>query len=121
MIAATSRPDLLDGALLRSGRIDRMVEIPLPDRQSRLEILQVLSKTLHFAPDVQLDVFADGTDRFTGADLQSLLTSANMAAVQQYLQHTDVSTVGHVSMLSGERFCCDSATADGRNELPPGG
>lgn len=86
VIAATSRPDLLDGALLRSGRIDRMVEIPLPDRQARYEILQSLSRTLHFAGDVKLDGIADATKRFTGADLQSVLTTANMAAVQECLK-----------------------------------
>lgn len=93
VIAATSRPDLLDGALLRSGRIDRMVEIPLPDRQARIEILQSLSRTLHFAGDVKLGTIADATQRFTGADLQSILTTANMAAVQECLKlNEEVST-----------------------------
>lgn len=95
MIAATSRPDLLDGALLRSGRIDRMVELPLPDRQARLEILRTLSQSLRLAADVQLERLADASERFTGADLQSVLTSANMTAVQQCLRKSpDVSRDG---------------------------
>lgn len=85
VIAATSRPELLDGALLRSGRIDRLVECPLPDRTARLAIFQTLAKTLHLADNVDLPFFADRTQNFTGADIQSIMTSANMTAVKECL------------------------------------
>lgn len=85
VIAATSRPELLDGALLRSGRIDRLVECPLPDRKARLAIFQTLAKTLHLSDDVDLAFFADRTQNFTGADIQSIMTSANMTAVKECL------------------------------------
>lgn len=92
MIAATSRPELLDGALLRSGRIDRLVECPLPDRDARLAIFKTLSKSLNFDDDVNLAFIADNTDNYTGADIQSILTSANMTAVKECLdEDTEVS------------------------------
>lgn len=85
VIAATSRPELLDAALLRSGRIDRLVECPLPDRAARLAILKTLSKTLHLDGNVDLEFISDKTERYTGADIQSILTSANMTAVKECL------------------------------------
>lgn len=86
VIAATSRPELLDAALLRSGRLDRLVECPLPEQDARLAIFKTLSKSLNFNDDVDLTYFAEKTINWTGADIQSLLTSANMQAVKQCLE-----------------------------------
>ncbi|XP_016935011.3 peroxisomal ATPase PEX1 [Drosophila suzukii] len=85
VIAATSRPELLDPALLRSGRIDRMVECPLPDASARVRIFEALSSTLSLDECVDFDWFAGRTSNYTGADIQSILTSANMAAVKEAL------------------------------------
>lgn len=85
VIGATSRPELLDPALLRSGRIDRLVECSLPDEKSRHEIFKNLSHSLDLAADVQLSYFAKKSNTYTGADIQSILTSANMLAVQECL------------------------------------
>lgn len=88
VIAATSRPELLDPALLRSGRIDRMVECTLPDQTARLNIFEALSKaaSLHYDDTVNLRHFSDEkSDLYTGADIQSILTSANMNAVKECL------------------------------------
>lgn len=85
MIAATSRPELLDPALLRSGRIDRLVECSLPDKEARFNIFTTLSRSLLFDKSVSLKHFADVTDNFTGADIQSILTTANMIAVKKVL------------------------------------
>lgn len=85
MIAATSRPELLDPALLRSGRIDRLVECPLPDAVARVRIFEALSSTLNLDECVDFDWFAGRTPNYTGADIQSILTSANMAAVKEAL------------------------------------
>ncbi|XP_055372926.1 uncharacterized protein LOC129606574 [Condylostylus longicornis] len=85
VIAATSRPELLDPALLRSGRIDRLVECSLPDLKSRYRIFKVLSRTLNLDNSVDFSILADETTNFTGADIQSILTTANMIAVKEIL------------------------------------
>lgn len=85
VIGASSRPELLDPALLRSGRIDRLVECSLPDEKSRLAIFKNHCSSLDLAADVQLQYFAKKSNCFTGADIQSVLTTANMLAVQECL------------------------------------
>lgn len=85
VIGATSRPELLDPALLRSGRIDRFVECWLPNAGARLSIFQNMCSSLHLAPDVDLKSFASRSDKFTGADIKSVIVSANMAAVKELL------------------------------------
>ncbi|XP_008684453.1 peroxisome biogenesis factor 1 isoform X2 [Ursus maritimus] len=81
VLAATSRPDLIDPALLRPGRLDKCVYCPPPDQVSRLEILNVLSDSLPLADDVDLQHVASATDSFTGADLKALLYNAQLAAL----------------------------------------
>lgn len=89
VVAATSRPELLDPAIIRPGRIDRHIEITLPNKSSRVKILKALSSTLHFDKDVDWKEYAEKMDKFTGADIMSFLTTANMDAVQEYLDaHT---------------------------------
>ncbi|XP_013116715.1 uncharacterized protein LOC106094086 isoform X2 [Stomoxys calcitrans] len=83
VIAATSRPELLDPALLRSGRIDRLVECTLPDFPSRLAIFESFSNKLYLDEAVELEYFADKSENYTGADIQSIFTSANMIAVKE--------------------------------------
>ncbi|XP_042822332.1 peroxisome biogenesis factor 1 isoform X5 [Panthera tigris] len=82
VLAATSRPDLIDPALLRPGRLDKCVYCPPPDQVSRLEILNVLSDSLPLADDVDLQHVASVTDSFTGADLKALLYNAQLEALQ---------------------------------------
>ncbi|ELW56948.1 Peroxisome biogenesis factor 1, partial [Tupaia chinensis] len=81
VLAATSRPDLIDPALLRPGRLDKCVYCPPPDQVSRLEILKVLSDSLPLADDVDLQHVAAVTDSFTGADLKALLYNAQLEAL----------------------------------------
>ncbi|KAM5302449.1 peroxisomal ATPase PEX1 isoform 3-T3 [Glossophaga mutica] len=81
VLAAASRPDLIDPALLRPGRLDRCVYCPPPDQVSRLEILNVLSDSLPLADDVDLQHVASVTDSFTGADLKALLYNAQLEAL----------------------------------------
>ncbi|KAK9698166.1 hypothetical protein RND81_08G086300 [Saponaria officinalis] len=85
VFAATSRPDLLDAALLRPGRLDRLLFCDFPDKQDRLDILRVLSKKIPLADDVDLEAIAATTDGFSGADLQALLSDAQLAAAQEIL------------------------------------
>nr|XP_025728655.1 peroxisome biogenesis factor 1 isoform X2 [Callorhinus ursinus] len=81
VLAATSRPDLIDPALLRPGRLDKCVYCPPPDQVSRLEILNILSDSLPLADDVDLQHVASVTDSFTGADLKALLYNAQLVAL----------------------------------------
>ena len=80
IIAATNRPDILDPALLRPGRIDRQVMVGYPDIKGREAILKVHAKGKPIGPDVQLDVIAKSTAGFTGADLENLLNEAALLA-----------------------------------------
>jgi cell division protease FtsH len=83
VMAATNRPDVLDPALLRPGRFDRRVTIDLPDRKDRLEILTVHSRKKPFGPDVSMDVIAERTPGFSGAELSSLMNEAAILAARE--------------------------------------
>ena len=83
VMAATNRPDVLDPALLRPGRFDRRVTIDLPDRNDRLEILKIHSRQKPFGEDVNLDVVAERTPGFSGADLYSLMNEAAILAARE--------------------------------------
>jgi cell division protease FtsH len=83
MMAATNRPDILDPALLRPGRFDRQVVVPLPTQSERLAILQVHCKDKRIGPDVDLDVVARGTPGMSGADLANLVNEAALFAVRR--------------------------------------
>src|SRR5690242_8676721 len=83
VLAATNRPEILDPALLRPGRFDRQVTIPLPNVVERTAILAVHSRGKKLAPDVDLDVIARGTPGFSGADLANLTNEAAIVAVRQ--------------------------------------
>ncbi len=82
VMAATNRPEVLDPALLRPGRFDRQVEIPLPNQAERAAILKVHSKEKHLGPDVDLDAVSRGTPGFSGADLANLINEAAIVAVR---------------------------------------
>ena len=83
VMAATNRPDVLDPALLRPGRFDRRVMIDLPDRKDRLEILKVHARKKPFGPDVNLEVIAERTPGFSGAELYSLMNEAAILAARE--------------------------------------
>ncbi len=83
VMAATNRPDVLDPALLRPGRFDRRVTIDLPDRADREEILKIHAKKKPFAEDVKLDVIAERTPGFSGADLYSLMNEGAILAARE--------------------------------------
>jgi cell division protease FtsH len=82
LIAATNRPDVLDPALLRPGRFDRQVVVPVPDVKGREEIMKVHSKRAPLGEDVNLAVLARGTPGFTGADLENLVNEAALLAAR---------------------------------------
>ena len=82
IMAATNRVDMLDPALLRPGRFDRLIQIPLPDRKARLEILKIHSKKMHLS-DVNLEIISSMTEGSTGAELQAICREAGMMAVRR--------------------------------------
>jgi cell division protease FtsH len=82
VLAATNRPETLDPALLRPGRFDRQVEIPLPNLRERAAILAVHARDKHLGQDVDLDAVARGTPGFSGADLANLVNEAAIVAVR---------------------------------------
>jgi cell division protease FtsH len=83
MMAATNRPDILDPALLRPGRFDRQIVVPLPDLEERLPILQVHCRDKRIASDVDLQLVARGTPGMSGADLANLVNEAALHAVRR--------------------------------------
>jgi cell division protease FtsH len=90
VIAATNRPDVLDPALLRPGRFDRQVVVPLPDIRGREEILKVHMRKVPLAPDVKPDIIARGTPGFSGADLANLVNEAALFAARQSKRLVDM-------------------------------
>jgi cell division protease FtsH len=83
VIAATNRPDVLDPALLRPGRFDRQVVVPLPDIRGREQILNVHMRKVPIAPDVKADILARGSPGFSGADLANLVNEAALFAARR--------------------------------------
>ena len=85
VIAATNRPDIVDPALLRPGRFDRLLYVPPPDKDARLQILKIHTKNKPLADDVKLDQVAEHTEAYTGADIASLSSAAVMLAVREHV------------------------------------
>ena len=90
VIAATNRPDVLDPALLRPGRFDRQVVVPLPDIRGREQILTVHMRKVPIAPDVRADILARGTPGFSGADLANLVNEAALFAARSSKRLVDM-------------------------------
>ncbi|GBC05583.1 hypothetical protein RclHR1_00630030 [Rhizophagus clarus] len=92
LIMATNRPDTLDPALLRPGRLDRKIEIPLPNEQGRLEILKIHSSPITKHGDIDYEAIVKLSDGFNGADLRNVCTEAGMFAIRDerdYVQQED--------------------------------
>ncbi len=83
MMAATNRPDVLDPALLRPGRFDRQIMVPLPTQDERIEILKVHFRDKKISPDVDVNILARGTPGMSGADLSNLVNEAALFAVRR--------------------------------------
>ena len=82
VIAATNRPDILDPALLRSGRFDRLLMVGPPDQMGRLEILKIHTARIPHEKDVDLEELAEVTEGYVGSDLESLCREAAMLAMK---------------------------------------
>src|SRR3954449_4145342 len=86
VIGATNRPDIIDPDLLRPGRFDRILYVPPPDRESRLQILKIHTKKKPLAEDVNIEDLADKTDGYTGADIASLSSAAVMLSLREHIK-----------------------------------
>jgi cell division protease FtsH len=95
LIAATNRPDVLDPALLRPGRFDRQVVVPIPDVKGREEILKVHSQKTPLSEDVKLALLARGTPGFTGADLENLVNEAALLAARLGKERVEMADFEH--------------------------
>jgi transitional endoplasmic reticulum ATPase len=85
VIATSNRPDLIDSALLRPGRLDRHVHVPVPDEEARRAILEVHTRDKPLADDVDLDKLARKTEGYVGADIEALAREASMAASREFI------------------------------------
>jgi len=106
IIAATNRPDVLDPALLRPGRFDRQIVVPLPDVNGREKILKVHARKVPLAPDVDLRILARGTPGFSGADLMNLVNEAALMAARRnkrLVTHLEFEDAKDKVMMGAER------------------
>lgn len=100
VFAATSRPDLIDAALLRPGRLDRLLFCGFPSWKERLDIISVLSRKLPLDSGVNLEIIASMTEGFSGADLQALLSDAQLASVHDLLDSEDNNIAGKMPVIT---------------------
>jgi transitional endoplasmic reticulum ATPase len=85
VIGATNRPDIIDEALLRPGRFDRMLEVPVPDKEARKQIFHIHTKKKPLDSDVNLDRLVELTEGMTGADITALVNAAAMSAIKEHV------------------------------------
>ena len=90
VVAATNRPDMVDSAVLRPGRFDRLIYVPEPDEKSRLQILKIYTKGMPICKDVDLNQLTTATKYYSGADIESLCREAAMHALRGDINSTEV-------------------------------
>jgi len=90
IIGATNRPDIIDPALLRPGRFDRVILTPVPDDKARLQVLKIHTKNMPLAKDVDLDVIAEKTQNYVGSDMQALCREAAILALRKDMNSKQV-------------------------------
>jgi transitional endoplasmic reticulum ATPase len=100
VLAATNRLDIVDPALLRAGRFDRLLQVPAPDKKARLEILKIHTAKNPLANDVDLEKVAEKTENYTGADLAGLVSTAVMMALEEHVEK--YRTVDEIKKHAGE-------------------
>jgi transitional endoplasmic reticulum ATPase len=92
IIGATNRPDIIDEALLRPGRFDRILEVPVPDKEARKEILKIHTNKKPLDSTVNLDRLVELTDGYTGADIAAIVNAAAMSAIKEHISSTNKKT-----------------------------
>jgi cell division protease FtsH len=119
VLAATNRPEILDAALLRPGRFDRQVVVPLPTMAERTAILAVHARSKHLGPDVDLELVARATPGFSGADLANLLNEAAIHAVRDSRSEVRAHDIDAARdrILLGRRESSNALLADERESV----
>ncbi|MFX0143146.1 MAG: AAA family ATPase, partial [Candidatus Hodarchaeota archaeon] len=92
LLAATNRADMLDPALLRSGRFGRHIEIPMPDKEARIEIFKIHLKNKPLAEDVDIEQMAQDLEAYTGADIQAISEEATLLTIRKAVSDTNINT-----------------------------
>ena len=90
IIAATNRPDIVDPAILRPGRFDRLIYVPEPDKDSRQEIFKIYTKNMPLGKDVDLDQLVTLTKKYSGADIEALCREAGLNALRTNIDAKEV-------------------------------
>jgi transitional endoplasmic reticulum ATPase len=103
VIGATNRPNLVDPALLRPGRFDELIYVGVPNSAGRRRILAIQTQKMPLADDVDLDVIAERTDRFTGADLEDVVRRAGLIALRESIEAKEVRQVHFEAALTESR------------------
>jgi transitional endoplasmic reticulum ATPase len=86
VVAATNRIDMIDSALIRPGRFDKLIYVPPLDKDGRLELLRICSKTTPISPDTDLEMVAAETEGYTGADLVNMIREVCFCEVQSFME-----------------------------------
>jgi len=94
VIGATNRPDIIDEALLRPGRFDRILEVPVPDKEARKQIFHIHTKKKPLDSNVNLDKLVESTEGMTGADIAALINAAAMSAIKEHVKQKSGSKLG---------------------------
>jgi len=108
IMAATNRADMLDPALLRPGRFDRLIEIPVPDKDARLQILKIHSRKMQLG-SVDMDAIVSMTENATGAELEAICREAGMMAVRREAEKVEM-----LDFTDAARKVKNEAVADNR-------
>jgi len=87
VLAATNRPDLIDKALLRSGRFDLLFELPPPDENTRADIFRIHTKNKPLNDDIDIDKLAAQTENMVGSDLEFICRKASMFAIREFIEN----------------------------------
>lgn len=103
IIGATNRPDILDTALLRPGRFDRIIMTPVPDKAVRMEIFKIHTKTMPLAKDVKLEDLAERSEGYVGADIESICREAAILALRENMSAKEVSKTNFEQALKKVR------------------
>lgn len=100
IVAATNRPDMIDKALMRPGRLDRIVYVKLPDRQTRKEIFEIKLKSMPVDSDVNSDELSNRTEKYSGAEIAAVCNEAAFMALDNDINTTHI-TMKHFEMALG--------------------
>ena len=117
VIAATNRPDMLDSAVMRPGRLDQLVYLPLPDAASRLAILKSCTRKSPMADDVDLDKLSEEMDGFSGADITEVCQRSAKLAIRQHIFDSDAGLPTESSCREISRAHFDSAMQVARRSV----